>query len=48
MLLGVGYFGGFIDNLVHRQAIFHVFSGGLSFPFVVWAISPAFLGFLGC
>jgi len=43
MLLGVGSFSGFIDHLVHRQAIFLVFSGGLNFLFVVWAITPTFL-----
>jgi hypothetical protein len=44
MLLGVGSFGGFINHLVHRQAIFLVSLGGINFLFVVWAITPAFLG----
>jgi len=44
MLLGVGSFSGFIDHLVHRHAIFLVSSSGLNFLFVVWAITPTFLG----
>jgi hypothetical protein len=44
-LLGVGYFGGSIGHLIHRQAILLAFSSGLDLLSIVWTTALAFLGF---
>jgi hypothetical protein len=45
-LFGVGSFGGFIDHMVHYQAIFLISLGELDLPFIVQTI-VRILGMLG-
>jgi len=44
MLLGAGSFGGSISPLTCRHATLLASSSKLGLPFVVWTISPTFLG----
>jgi hypothetical protein len=44
MLLGAGSFGGSINHLTCRHATLLGSSSKLGLPFVVWTISPTFLG----
>jgi hypothetical protein len=43
-LLGVRSFGGFIDHLAHHQAILLISLGKLGLLFIVWIVTPTFLG----
>jgi hypothetical protein len=44
ILFGVGSFGGSINHLAHHHATLLTSLSKLGLPFVVWTISPTFLG----
>jgi hypothetical protein len=43
-ILGAKSFGGFISHLAHHQATLFISLGNLSLLFIVWIVTPAFLG----